>query len=403
MFIPMNVEGNSYDEKFFNTTKVLTIVSLVVYWVFILTWINTLENASMLFKIITILISLIATIQLVRFVVFEERYFFKMYQKMLLYKNPTSDVFWDIASIKSIYGDSIALYSDMKIGVFVKLNRGSIVGKDEEFIESHYDAISNFLREIIGRGYEYVHLNLMERADNDTRLDYLGAEIDKVENKNIKKLLQLQLGNLKNVTRNSLYENDYYLIYTQKLDRLDLILKDVYDSLDILMDGNFIGYNILDTKEIIELHKEQIGVAYFNYNLATINTFREYQVDKRPAISLKKIYLNNGSVIELTKEDELFIRKIATDIVSSNSTESIDIVHRLNAIKEQDFRLRSGVDLDKKPNAQVVQKKANTVRNKAVKVDSVDFDKLIDSNSDVENKKPVDNTQEISDDFEFDF
>ena len=93
MFIPMNVEGNSYDEKFFNTTKVLTIVSLVVYWVFILTWINTLENASMLFKIITILISLIATIQLVRFVVFEERYFFKMYQKMLLYKNPTSDVF----------------------------------------------------------------------------------------------------------------------------------------------------------------------------------------------------------------------------------------------------------------------------------------------------------------------
>jgi hypothetical protein len=403
MFIPMNVEGNSYDEKFFNTTKVLTIVSLVVYWVFILTWINTLENASMLFKIIIILISLIATIQLVRFVVFEERYFFKMYQKMLLYKNPTSDVFWDIASIKSIYGDSIALYSDMKIGVFVKLNRGSIVGKDEEFIESHYDAISDFLREVIGRGYKYVHLNLMERADNDTRLDYLGAEIDKVENKNIKKLLQLQLGNLKNVTRNSLYENDYYLIYTQKLDRLDLILKDVYDSLDILMDGNFIGYNILDTKEIIELHKEQIGVAYFNYNLATINTFREYQVDKRPAISLKKIYLNNGSVIELTKEDELFIRKIATDIVSSNSTESIDIVHRLNAIKEQDFRLRSGVDLDKKTNAQAVQKKANTVRNKAVKVDSVDFDKLIDSSSDVENKKPVDNTQEISDDFEFDF
>ena len=169
------------------------------------------------------------------------------------------------------------------------------------------------------------------------------------------------------------------------------------------MDGNYIGYNILDAKEIIELHKEQIGVAYFNYNLATINTFREYQVDRRPAVRLKKIYLNNGSVIELTKEDELFIRKIATDIVSSSSTESIDIVHRLNAIKEQDFRLRSGVDLDKKTNTQVVQKKASTVSNKAVKVDNVDFDKLIDNSSDVSDKKLDDNIQEISDDFEFDF
>ena len=30
MFIPMNVEGGGYDEKFFNTSKILTIVGLTV-------------------------------------------------------------------------------------------------------------------------------------------------------------------------------------------------------------------------------------------------------------------------------------------------------------------------------------------------------------------------------------
>lgn len=346
MFIPMNVEGGGYDERFFNTTKILTVVGMAVGWVVVVTWLNSLQNATFVFKLGTIAVMLFISSLLVRFVVFEESYFYKMYKKTLTYSDPTSDVFWNISSIKDTANGSILLFSDLKIGVLVKLKRGSIIGKNQDFMEQHYDAVSDFLSEIVGRGYMFVHLNMMERADNDDRLDKLASKVASTSNQNMKKLLELQVGHLRNTTRNSLYESDYYLIYTDRAERFDNITRDVEDCLEYVLNGSYNGYYELDKRETIEVHKELIGVSYFDYNSATVNTFREFQIDDTPAVTIKRINLASGSVVDISKSDDALLRKIAKEIDYGNSTD-INVMKMLAQSKNNDYRLRSGIDLDK--------------------------------------------------------
>lgn len=359
MFIPMNVEGGGYDEKFFNTTKILSIVGMAVGWVVIIAWLNSLPNATFVFRLITILALLFISSLIIRFIVFEESYFYKMYKKTLTYSDPTSDVFWNISSIKDTQNGSILLFSDLKIGVFVKLKRGSIIGKNKDFMEQHYDAVSDFLSEIVGRGYMFVHLNMMERADNDDRLDKLALQIAKTSNPNMKRLLELQTGHLRNTTRNTLYESDYYLIYTDRAERFDNIIRDVEDCLEFALNGSYNGYFELDKREVIDVHKELMGVSYFDYNSATVNTFREFQIDDTPAITIKRINLASGSVVDISKPDDALLRKIAKEIDYSTSTD-INVMKMLAKHKNSDYRLRAGIDLDKVPSVKDTSAKIDT-------------------------------------------
>lgn len=381
MFIPMNVEGGGYDEKFFNTTKILSIVGMAVGWVVIIAWLNSLPNATFVFRLITILALLFISSLIIRFIVFEESYFYKMYKKTLTYSDPTSDVFWNISSIKDTQNGSILLFSDLKIGVFVKLKRGSIIGKNKDFMEQHYDAVSDFLSEIVGRGYMFVHLNMMERADNDDRLDKLALQIAKTSNPNMKRLLELQTGHLRNTTRNTLYESDYYLIYTDRAERFDNIIRDVEDCLEFALNGSYNGYFELDKREVIDVHKELMGVSYFDYNSATVNTFREFQIDDTPAITIKRINLASGSVVDISKPDDALLRKIAKEIDYSTSTD-INVMKMLAKHKNSDYRLRAGIDLDKVP----------SVKDTSVKVDTGIIKKAI--NSKKKNKKDSNKKQE---------
>ena len=350
-------------------------------WVVIIAWLNSLPNATFVFRLITILALLFISSLIVRFIVFEESYFYKMYKKTLTYSDPTSDVFWNISSIKDTQNGSILLFSDLKIGVFVKLKRGSIIGKNKDFMEQHYDAVSDFLSEIVGRGYMFVHLNMMERADNDDRLDKLALQIAKTSNPNMKRLLELQTGHLRNTTRNTLYESDYYLIYTDRAERFDNIIRDVEDCLEFALNGSYNGYFELDKREVIDVHKELMGVSYFDYNSATVNTFREFQIDDTPAITIKRINLASGSVVDISKPDDALLRKIAKEIDYSTSTD-INVMKMLAKHKNSDYRLRAGLDLDKVP----------SVKDTSVKVDTGIIKKAI--NSKKKNKKDSNKKQE---------
>lgn len=386
MFIPMNVEGGGYDEKFLNTTKILSIVGMAVGWIVIIAWLNSLPNATFVFRLITILALLFISSLIIRFIVFEESYFYKMYKKTLTYSDPTSDVFWNISSIKDTQNGSILLFSDLKIGVFVKLKRGSIIGKNKDFMEQHYDAVSDFLSEIVGRGYMFVHLNMMERADNDDRLDKLALQIAKTSNPNMKRLLELQTGHLRNTTRNTLYESDYYLIYTDRAERFDNIIRDVEDCLEFALNGSYNGYFELDKREVIDVHKELMGVSYFDYNSATVNTFREFQIDDTPAITIKRINLASGSVVDISKPDDALLRKIAKEIDYSTSTD-INVMKMLAKHKNSDYRLRAGIDLDKVPSVKDTSAKVDT----SVKLDTGIIKKAI---SKKKNKKDSKKSQE---------
>ena len=310
MFIPMNVEGGGYDENFFSTPKLITVGLLVLVLVILIATLASPENRlSALGKVLAIVFYLFIASFVVRYVIFEERYYFKMYKKMLANQNPTTAVFWRIAAIRDTVRGGILRYSDGKYGAILKLERDSIIGKNSEFRESHFDALSDFYKEIALRKLAFVQLNMMERADNDSRIPALDTLILNEPNANLRKVLQLELGYIKNRSRETLYETDYILVYTTKLERVDSLISDIQSCASILLDGAYSGFEILGQREIIDLHKEIFGIGYFNLSEASINTFNEVG-DKKKAITLKALKLTNGRTVELTKRDTDIINRL---------------------------------------------------------------------------------------------
>lgn len=310
MFIPMNVEGGGYDENFFSTPKLITAGLLVLVLVILIATLASPENRlSALGKVLAIVFYLFIASFVVRYVIFEERYYFKMYKKMLANQNPTTAVFWRIAAIRDTVRGGILRYSDGKYGAILKLERDSIIGKNSEFRESHFDALSDFYKEIALRKLAFVQLNMMERADNDSRIPALDTLILNEPNANLRKVLQLELGYIKNRSRETLYETDYILVYTTKLERVDSLISDIQSCASILLDGAYSGFEILGQREIIDLHKEIFGIGYFNLSEASINTFNEVGAKKK-AITLKALKLTNGRTVELTKRDTDIINRL---------------------------------------------------------------------------------------------
>ena len=310
MFIPMNVEGGGYDENFFSTPKLITVGLLVLVLVILIATLASPENRlSALGKVLAIVFYLFIASFVVRYVIFEERYYFKMYKKMLANQNPTTAVFWRIAAIRDTVRGGILRYSDGKYGAILKLERDSIIGKNSEFRESHFDALSDFYKEIALRKLAFVQLNMMERADNDSRIPALDTLILNEPNANLRKVLQLELGYIKNRSRETLYETDYILVYTTKLERVDSLISDIQSCASILLDGAYSGFEILGQREIIDLHKEIFGIGYFNLSEPSINTFNEVGAKKK-AITLKALKLTNGRTVELTKRDTDIINRL---------------------------------------------------------------------------------------------
>lgn len=310
MFIPMNVEGGGYDENFFSTPKLITVGLLVLVLVILIATLASPENRlSALGKVLAVLFYLFIASFVVRYVIFEERYYFKMYKKMLANQNPTTAVFWRIAAIRDTARGGILRYSDGKYGAILKLERDSIIGKNSEFRESHFDALSDFYKEVALRKLAFVQLNMMERADNDSRIPALDTLILNEPNANLRKVLQLELGYIKNRSRETLYETDYILVYTTKLERVDSLISDIQACASILLDGAYSGFEILGQREIIDLHKEIFGIGYFNLSEASINTFNEVGAKKK-AITLKALKLTNGRTVELTKRDTDIINRL---------------------------------------------------------------------------------------------
>lgn len=314
MFIPMNVEGGGYDENFFSTPKLITVGLLVLVLVILIATLASPENRlSALGKVLAIVFYLFIASFVVRYVIFEERYYFKMYKKMLANQNPTTAVFWRIAAIRDTVRGGILRYSDGKYGAILKLERDSIIGKNSEFRESHFDALSDFYKEIALRKLAFVQLNMMERADNDSRIPALDTLILNEPNANLRKVLQLELGYIKNRSRETLYETDYILVYTTKLERVDSLISDIQSCASILLDGAYSGFEILGQREIIDLHKEIFGIGYFNLSEASINTFNEVGAKKK-AITLKALKLTNGRTVELTKRDTDIINRLLKQV-----------------------------------------------------------------------------------------
>lgn len=343
MFIPMNVEGSSWEDNFITTPKLVVIGLMLGSAVFMGFYLK--ENYSPLgsYIIFYALWFLICSL-ITRFYIFEEKYYYRMYKQLKESEISTPAVFWDIASIKDTRDGAILTYSDAKIGVLVRLDRDTITGKPPEFQEAHYDAISDFYKEIMQNKYNFVQMNIMEQAGNDPRLDELDKLVYGSDNPNIRQLMELQIGYIKNITHHTLYESDYILFYTNDLSKVDCIISDVIDMIYKILDGAYIGYRVLSARDIIEFMKEEYGVKYFNYAEATLTMFKKHGVNTRNPFELTKINYTDGDVQEVKSRDIIKINKMASDVL--NGTLNISTISIKEALYPKEKQNNKKVDFD---------------------------------------------------------
>ena len=343
MFIPMNVEGGVYNEHFINTTKLIFIVLMIVSIVSIIIYLGHI-HARLFAYIFYIGSWFIISMLITRYIVFEERFYYKMYLELKDNEVTTPALFWNIASIKDTDDGAIMTYSDAKIAAILKVERDTITGKNADFKETHYDAISDFYKELAAYKLSFIQMNIMEQAGKDPRLAELAKVVHKSDNENICKLMEMEVGHIKNITRRSLYEMDYFLIYTQDPSRIETLLQDITDAVYKLLDGAYSGYRILVSREIVELVKEQYGVNYFNATQASLYMFKKNAIEQVPPFDISGILWDNGTHQELTGQEVVKIKQVANKVISGEiNSETIDL-------KQLIYRKRSektvGVNID---------------------------------------------------------
>ena len=405
MLIPINVEGGNYNEKFFTTTKLVTIVLLLTL-LFYMIYVLTHNHLTFMGVCIWIVGYSIIFIQSMRYIVFEEKFYYKMYKELKLHEISTPALFWGIASIKDTDEGAIITYADASIGIVVRVERDTITGKDQNFKETHYDAISDFYRDVIIQKYNFVQMNIMEQAGKDPRLNELAKVVYKSDNPNIQKLMELEVGYIKNITHTSLYESDYFLFYTNDLSKLDSIIGDITESMFKLLDGAYVSYRILTSKEIVDLVKEDYGVTYFNATEASLLMYSNNSNYNVAPFTIDGLLWTDGNDQKLTERDKNKLRQITSGVINE-TIKTADMALKKTLYRKEE-KNKVGIDFSslsetaseqrkntvstiRKPN---IQSGKNEEKNTGTKVTNVTLEK--DSkNSSIKNNKNEDDDEII--------
>jgi hypothetical protein len=269
MFIPMNVDGGGGNASFWNTGKTMMSIALGVVDFFAFTWASS-AGLSWASVIIFVIVLAIVNIQLIRKFIIEEKYYLKMYEKQKQFEIAEPSLFWNV----NIQNKYVLYYLDGKTGIIVKMERDTIVGKDEEFKEKHYDAWSEFYKELNLHKLKRVQMNLMDTAGDDPRFKELDKLIVGAKfNSNLKELVEKQIGHIKAKARNTLFEDDYFLIYSDNYVQSEELIQSVHECVGKLLKGAFVGYKLLDKTALNELFKSEFDIKYFNEDSASISLY----------------------------------------------------------------------------------------------------------------------------------
>lgn len=315
MLIPMNVDGGAWDNNFINSTKFCILIVMGFINVGVVVW---LYNAytGWVFNLLVGMFMVFINQLVLRYLILEEKYYYRMYKKMKQYEISNPSVFWNIASMRDTDDGAVLIYADGKVGIMVRLERDTITGKPTEFKEVHYDAISDFYKEINLKGLKFVQMNIMEQAGKDPRLQKLDELVIKADNPNISKIIEYQVGYIKKITRATLFESDYFLFYYDDINKSDAIVGDVIDCIYKILDGAFIGFSVLNSSEVLEMVKEQYGVKYFDYTEATVSMYKNYGTQIPKAFKLTGIIYENGEEVEVGVQENNRLNSLSSYIKS---------------------------------------------------------------------------------------
>lgn len=316
MFLPMNMQGSTGKEYFITVPKI-AILCAIGLWLYIYFGYGSNLPFSVTGWIITLIPNIFIIQKIIRKLVLEEDYFYDIYTLTNDLKEVSPDIYWRIASIRHTPDGDILVFSDMKIACILRLERDTIVGKAEDGSEKHYDAWSDFYRELHERKFKCIQMNLMEPSGKDPRLNTLGMTASQAENRNVKYALELEMGHLKRISNAMLSEFEYFMIYSESIAKMDDMIPDLLDCSYTLLQGAYSSAKVMTEREIYSMPKSMFNVTFFDGIQAQMNVYRNENKKIPSIMRVSGIKFKDSGYREITEKEDAVLSKLSS-LVESN-------------------------------------------------------------------------------------
>lgn len=396
MFIPMNMQGSSGKEYFITVPKLAMMCGIAFLLYVTIGWASS-ANFNLLGWALIILFDFLIIQFIVRKYILEEDYFYDIYVKTNQLKEATPDLMWRIPFINHTEDGDVAVYDDMKVGCVLQLERDTIVGKAEDSAEKHYDAWSNFYKELHSKNLSFVQLNLMEPSGKDPRLNTLSITAGNVRNNSIKFALELEMGHLKRISNAMLSEFEYFVVYSNTISNVNKLIPDVIECSYALLDGAYSKIRVLTEREIYEIPKSMSNVKFFDGIQAQMNVYLNENRRTPNILKIKQIKTHHDGLIPITDKDKKTLDKLAS-LVDNGELEygewsvkraldgNISKLNNFNKRPEKVDKATDAKDTKKKTQRAVKPKKERKVRKGRevkAKEPKVDVNNIEDEDDDI--------------------
>ena len=210
-------------------------------------------------RFIYFFILIITYVFFLRFAVFKEK-LYKQYMESLSEvsssaikegkEDKTSNFYWGIFDISDSYPYE-CYYVDGKRGIFVSLAKDIFIGKGEDVIAKHYDAVSNAFNVASRSQVDLVCIDYMDTVGNDTRMTGLYSELSYSRNEKLKSFVGSLYKGLIDSMEGEFASYDVYCVVTSNKNvELDKVMMRVVTE---LLEGNYVAFKVLREPEIRQL------------------------------------------------------------------------------------------------------------------------------------------------------
>ena len=264
--IPISWDVKKQDKKNWGMTITLAVIILIV--LFLLSVGVLFSDRSIFTKILLIGIPMTAYLFIYRFWVFKEGWVRNQYetQKLNDYAIDYSD-WWNIYTIDETE-PHITHFKNGNKGVFLKLKKDVIQGKQASVEFDHYQAISDVENYIANQKLRFMYIDYMDNVGNDERMARL------MSNPNIGASQQL-----------------------------DNMLLSIYSNLELIMQREFSSFDVVfiyEKTSTTELYTK-IGGIIEGYKAANYKSVAPMRQDEIRVLAKELFNLDNFSIVEATQ------------------------------------------------------------------------------------------------------
>lgn len=253
--VTFDYRGGRGDNRKSNIITSLVLLAIAI----VLTIFISRGEASLIAKIGIIGGAWLVVTLFVRFKILHEQVYSDAYETLKEVDNiPGTDSFWNIYEIDSEY-PYICHFKNGISGIFIRLEKDVVVGKEDNILFKHYEAISEAYNLAGNSNINMCHIDYMDNVGNDSRLGLLYEGLNYCDNPDMKEAMLSMYSNLQEEMSLNYASFDVYLFTCR--NKVDQLWYNVKMIVDRLLEGNYLSYRALDIDGV-----RTTCMAVFNLN-----------------------------------------------------------------------------------------------------------------------------------------